>query len=279
MSAPPTGVPRATGAAPPTTMQALHDALERHADLAIAVSGGVDSMVLAHVAWRRAPERVTMVHATGPAVPASAGERVRRHAARHGWPLVLLDAGEQQDARYRANPVDRCYYCKTNLYARIRSITTAAIASGTNRDDLDDFRPGLRAADEHGVVHPYVEAALRKADVYAMAASLGLDDLEQLPAQPCLASRVETGLAIEAADLAFVDTVEAQLAAVVGSRAVIRCRVTHAGVVVELGDADPAVVARATELAASACTAAGRPFRGVRRYVRGAAFLRGVAHA
>ncbi len=131
---------------------------------------------------------------------------------------MLLDAGEQADARYRANPVDRCYYCKTNLYARIREATPDAIASGTNRDDLDDFRPGLRAAAERDVVHPYVEAGIDKADVYALAASLGLDDLERLPAQPCLASRVETGIAIAPDDLAFIDAVETRLAARLGPR-------------------------------------------------------------
>ena len=136
----------------------------------IAVSGGVDSMTLAHVAWRFARARTTMYHATGPAVPAAARARVEAHAATHGWPLVLLDAGEQADARYRANPVDRCYYCKTNLYARIREATPDTIASGTNRDDLDDFRPGLRAAAERDVVHPYVEAGIDKARVYALAA-------------------------------------------------------------------------------------------------------------
>ena len=111
-----------------------------------------------------------MYHATGPAVPAAARGRVEAHAAKHGWPLALLDAGEQADPRYRANPVDRCYYCKTNLYARIREATPDTIASGTNRDDLDDFRPGLRAAAERDVVHPYVEAGIDKARVYALAA-------------------------------------------------------------------------------------------------------------
>src|SRR4249920_3245451 len=98
----------------------LVSVLDRHERLAVAVSGGVDSMTLAHVAWRFSRARTTMYHATGPAVPAAARGRVEAHAARHGWPLVLLDAGEQADPRYRANPVDRCYYCKTNLYARIR---------------------------------------------------------------------------------------------------------------------------------------------------------------
>lgn len=252
--------------------------VDRHDRLAIAVSGGVDSMTLAHAAVRFARTQPTMFHATGPAVPAAARARVEAHAVRHGWPLVLLDAGEQADPRYRANPIDRCYWCKTNLYARIREATSDPIASGTNRDDLDDFRPGLRAASEHGVVHPYVEAGIGKADIYALAAALGLDDLERLPAQPCLASRVETGLAIAHDDLAFVDEVETRLAASLGRDAVLRCRVTHAGIVIELGDLrDARAAALARAVGAELCGRDRRRFAGVRPYARGAAFLRGAA--
>jgi uncharacterized protein len=252
--------------------------LDRHENLAIAVSGGVDSMTLAHVAQRFARARPTMYHAAGPAVPAAARGRVEAHAARHGWPLVVIDAGELADARYRANPVDRCYYCKSNLYARIRDLTADLIASGTNRDDLGDYRPGLRAAAERGIVHPYVDAAIAKADVYALARRLGLSDLQRLPAQPCLSSRIETGIAIAPVDLAFVDAVEARLAAHFGGDAVVRCRVTHQGVVIELAEAGDGTTAGAAQaIGADACRAAGRAFAGVRPYRRGAAFLHVVA--
>jgi uncharacterized protein len=249
--------------------------LDARPRLAVAVSGGVDSMTLAHVAQRMSRTRATMYHACGPAVPAAARARVQAHGEAHGWDLVLIDAGEFQDDRYRANPVDRCYYCKTSLYDRIRQATTDPIASGTNCDDLSDFRPGLRAAAERDVVHPYVDAGIDKATVYAIAQSLGLADLERLPAQPCLASRVETGIAISADDLAFIDAVEASLAERLGREAVLRCRVTHGGIVIELGagsGTEAAAIARA--IAATACAAEGRAFAGVRPYLRGAAFLR-----
>jgi uncharacterized protein len=231
-------------------------------------------MTLAHVAHRYAKARPTMYHATGPAVPAAAGARVRAYAQQYGWALVVLDAGEFSDARYRANPVDRCYYCKSNLYARIREQTADPIASGTNCDDLSDFRPGLRAAAEAGVFHPYVEAGIDKSGIYSLAAGLGLSDLAQLPAQPCLASRVETGIAIAADDLAFIDVVERGLADALGQESVLRCRVTHAGVVIELGDArNPAKTALAGEIGEAACHAHGRTFVGVRPYRQGSAFV------
>src|SRR4029079_18406541 len=132
-----------------------------------------------HVAATRSRAATTMYHATSPAVPAAARQRVEAHAIKHDWQLVVVNANELADERYRANPVDRCYYCKTNLYERIAQATSDAIASGTNRDDLSDLRPRPRAAAERNVVHPYVEADIAKADIYAIAQSLGLADLER----------------------------------------------------------------------------------------------------
>lgn len=248
-------------------------ALDRHPAIAVAVSGGVDSMTLAAIAHRRHRQPVTVIHAVSPAVPKAATERVRARAARDGWDLTVTGAGEFEDERYRANPVDRCYFCKSNLYDRIRGLTPASgvIASGANLDDLDDYRPGLRAAAERAVVHPFVEASITKAEVRLLARHHGLDDVAELPAQPCLSSRVETGLAISAEDLAFVEHAEAKLAAVLPAGAVLRCRVTHAGIAVEL---DAPGHTPAAALAAALCAEAGRPFAGLRPYRRGAAFLR-----
>jgi uncharacterized protein len=252
----------------------LGHALLRHAGLAIAVSGGVDSMTLAYVAHRVLPGAVLVVHATSPAVPAQATERVCAYARREGWELVVTDAGEFDDPAYRANPVDRCYHCKANLYERIRAITSRAIASGANLDDLDDYRPGLIAAAEREVVHPYIEARIGKAGVRELARRHGLHDLADLPAQPCLSSRVETGIAIDADDLAFVHHVETALARIIPAGAAVRCRITRLGVIVELGDDAMPSADAAADIALRLCAASGRAFAGVRAYRRGAAFLR-----
>ncbi len=258
-----------------TALAALMRILSAHDRLVVAVSGGIDSTLLAHVCGHVLGPGFRAVHAVSPAVPASATERVRRHAERGGWRLDLIEAGEFGDPRYRANPVNRCYFCKRNLYNAIAGLTEGSIASGTNCDDLKDFRPGLSAAKERGVLHPYVEAGLGKSDIYALAQQFGLHDLAELPAQPCLASRVETGLAIDAKDLAFVEKVERALHDLLGSSAVLRCRITHQGVVLELADAqqDECQVKSVSALAAKLCEQDRRHFLGRRDYRRGAAFL------
>jgi len=214
-------------------LAALESVLEGMEHVAVAVSGGVDSLTLASFAHRMLPERVTMFHAVSPAVPDEGTQRTRDLAAREGWTLQIIDAGEFDDANYRANPVDRCFYCKSNLYGAIRPLTRSQIVSGTNLDDLGDYRPGLLAAREHAVRHPFVEAAMCKAKVRALARELGLGDLADLPASPCLSSRVETGISIDPRVLATIHAVERMLVERLAP-GTVRCRVRGEAIVIEL---------------------------------------------
>lgn len=257
----------------------LLDALEQRlidcAAVTVAVSGGVDSLTLAAVAHRLGGE-VSMVHARSPAVPDEATARVRDMAVREGWRLDVVDAGEFADPAYRANPVNRCFFCKSHLYDAIGALTTRQIVSGANLDDLAEYRPGLDAARKRQVRHPYIEAGIDKAAVRQISAMLGLGEIADLPASPCLSSRVETGIAIEPATLRMVHAVERLVAAELAPRTV-RCRVRASGVVIELDPATFAALDAVTEQMLTERIGQLQPASSTERTIRFAPYRTGSA--
>jgi uncharacterized protein len=215
--------------------EALETLLRAGQAPAVAVSGGVDSMTLAALAALLRPDAL-MIHAVSPAVPAQATARVRRVAQDRGWQLLVITAGEFEDPRYLANPVNRCFHCKTHLYGAIRARSQRPIFSGANLDDLREYRPGLEAARLHGVRHPYVEAGIDKNGVRRIARELDMHEVSELPASPCLSSRVETGIRIESRGLEFIDAVERMVAERLRP-ATVRCRIRAGAIVIELDEA------------------------------------------
>ena len=126
-----------------TTQSRLEDVITAIGPLAVAVSGGVDSMTLAVVAHATLGDQALMLHAVSPAVPAAATARVRGYAESQGWRLQIVNAGEFDDPNYLSNPVNRCYFCKSNLYQAMRRLSAATdliVVSGTNADDLGDYQ-------------------------------------------------------------------------------------------------------------------------------------------
>ena len=149
-----------------------------------------------------------------PAVPEQATSRVRDYAEREGWDLHLIDAGEMFDPEYLANPANRCYFCKSELYERLRGVLAelgiAVIVNGTNTDDLGDFRPGLQAADEYQVRCPLVDCGFAKSDVREIAQYWELSVWDK-PASPCLSSRIAYGEEVTIERLQMVDRAESWL--------------------------------------------------------------------
>jgi uncharacterized protein len=201
--------------------------------VAVAFSGGVDSGVLLHVACQELGERAAGVIADSPSLPRRELEEARGLARAIGARLHEVRTAEADDPRYRANQGDRCYFCKTALFAAMEPWAQAqgfaALAFGEITDDLADHRPGARAAREFGVVAPLREAAFSKADVRRYAREAGLPVADK-PAAACLASRIPTGTEVTLERLARVEAAEAAVHRL-GLRQV---RVRHHGEVARL---------------------------------------------
>lgn len=215
-------------------IESLEAVLRGMGRVAVAVSGGIDSLTLSTIAARTLGDRALMFHSMTASVPREATARTQALAQELGWRLTIVDAKEFTRDEYIANPVNRCFYCKQSLYAEIARHTEATVLSGANTDDLGDYRPGLDAAREAGARHPFVEAGVDKAAIRAIARELDLGDLSEIPASPCLSSRVETGIRIQAPMLRRIEAAESVVRPFVPSNTAVRCRVRAGGIVIEI---------------------------------------------
>jgi pyridinium-3,5-biscarboxylic acid mononucleotide sulfurtransferase len=177
----------------------------------VAFSGGVDSSLVAALAYRALGTRALAVTAVSPALATGELDSARDVARAIGIRHQTITTAELERDGYRANGRDRCYHCKSELYDRLSVVAArlgfAAVLSGANADDVGDWRPGLVAAAEHGVVHPLLEAGVGKEEVRRLARELGVRSAEK-PASPCLASRIPYGTVVDPAVLAQIDRAE-----------------------------------------------------------------------
>lgn len=195
--------------------------------VAVAFSGGVDSTFVLKVAVDTlGPENVVAVTADSYSLARSELEQARQLARQLKAEHVVIATDELEDPNYASNPADRCYYCKTNLYARLQEFIARrglkAIVSGINADDYDDWRPGIQAGRERNVRAPCAEAGLSKQEIRQLSQQMNLPTFDK-PAMPCLASRIAYGEQITPEKLRMVEQAE-QFLRSLGLR---ECRVRH----------------------------------------------------
>ncbi len=194
----------------------------------VCYSGGVDSAFVLSVAHRVLGDKCIGMTAVSPSLADFEREEAITLAKQIGARHELVESNEIEDEDYAKNHVDRCFHCKSELYGELAALAArrgaGALLSGANADDAGDWRPGLRAAADHGVVHPLLEAEVGKPLVRALAAYFGVPSAAK-PASPCLASRIPYGVPVDAATLAQIDRAE-QAVKALGCRVL---RVRHHG--------------------------------------------------
>jgi uncharacterized protein len=174
----------------------------------IAFSGGVDSSYVAYIANAELGNAAVCVTGESPSLAKSEREHSAEIAERFGFRREVIETEELEDANYTANSPRRCFFCKDELYKKLRELAPARgiefIVDGSTEDDLGDYRPGRVAAIGHDIRSPLIEAGMRKSDIRELSRKAGLPTWNK-PASPCLSSRIAYGLPVTIERLSMVD--------------------------------------------------------------------------